>query len=403
MKSTILRLSFLGAAAIVFGGCPHTSAPLSNTTPAPDPPFPAEYLDSLNSISGYDFDTSIAAPKGVEITSLDVPSMLTSALNIARGLINNQTGYAYGSKIPTGTPTNVATACKTLSNVIDCSGLVHWCLTQAGFAGVPDGSGNYVHGTDALLDLSNWKPNGYTIAQVAFPNPEPALGYPEGTFLPGDIMFFSTATSKNPLPPEGTGNITGHVGLYLGDFADVTLADQSHTAGAGVVQSSGPEDCSAVVNPPNSYTPPKGNPNWKISDGVKATIFGPTSRSYWNLASHLTTVLRIQPIPQPVTQFDGSYEGPWQGTRTWGTPTESPINGDVYLTVSNGIITAVTSGLDGNGTGTVSSTGMATFTCSSFSFSGTLVVANDGSASASGSWTLSDSYGTGSGTWSATR
>lgn len=107
------------------------------------------------------------------------------------------------------------------------------------------------------------------------------------------------------------------------------------------------------------------------------------------------------PPPSGVEQFNGTYRGTARGSFGSISVTET-----VLFAVSNGTITVTE---PGRGTGSVTSSGSASFTGTldiggldvSCSYSGIFTVSGS-SATASGNWTCSG-FGGGSGTWSATR
>ena len=105
----------------------------------------------------------------------------------------------------------------------------------------------------------------------------------------------------------------------------------------------------------------------------------------------------------PAGKYDGSYQGMYSGSFAG-----EPVMGSVAFSVANGAMTVTDPGM---GTGTVRSTGAATF-------SGSLGVANNAckfvgtyqsatrrqkGARASGSWSCSGAERTGKGTWSASQ
>jgi hypothetical protein len=114
------------------------------------------------------------------------------------------------------------------------------------------------------------------------------------------------------------------------------------------------------------------------------------------------------PSTTPVTTFDGAYSGSYSGTGTDDGYT-APASGGVSLTISNGVITV---SAPGGGSGTVAANGVTTFSGAGgsgnfagadYTFSGTFVVAPNGTASGSGGWDATLSGGSASGTWSVAR
>jgi hypothetical protein len=103
----------------------------------------------------------------------------------------------------------------------------------------------------------------------------------------------------------------------------------------------------------------------------------------------------------PKGKYDGSYQGMYSGSFAG-----QPVMGSVAFSVANGAMTVTDPGM---GTGTVSSTGAATFSGSlgvaniACKFVGTFQSATrrQKGASASGSWSCSGAGRTGKGTWSA--
>jgi len=103
------------------------------------------------------------------------------------------------------------------------------------------------------------------------------------------------------------------------------------------------------------------------------------------------------------TNYDGSYQGTYNGSFAG-----SPATGSVAFSVANGAITVTD---PGQGTGTVDSSGSATFSGSlglgsiACKFTGAFRSSSGAQKGvhASGSWTCTGSGQTGKGTWSADR
>lgn len=103
--------------------------------------------------------------------------------------------------------------------------------------------------------------------------------------------------------------------------------------------------------------------------------------------------------PAAKSKYDGSYQGKYDGSFAG-----NPATGSVAFSVANGVITVTD---PGQGTGTVDSSGSATFSGSlgvadvTCKFSGAF--RSSSGARPSGSWTCAGSGQTGKGTWSADR
>ena len=142
-----------------------------------------------------------------------------------------------------------------------------------------------------------------------------------------------------------------------------------------------------------------------VLDGTKTFRFTAVSESTVLPYNGLTKSFSIQVMDaDELAVFDGDYEGSYRGT-VRGFGVSAPANGSVFFTVTDGVIEVIEPEA---GTGTVAKSGSSTFSAANGAtfgarFSGKFTLAADDSVSASGSWTVTLTGFSGSGTWTAQR